>query len=29
VDLLGKDAGQRQKFVMERSHEVALDDMDV
>jgi DNA gyrase subunit B len=27
-DLLGKDAGQRQKFVMERATEVSLDDMD-
>jgi len=29
VDLLGKDAGQRQRFVLERSVEVALDEMDV
>jgi DNA gyrase/topoisomerase IV subunit B len=29
VDLLGKDPGQRQNFVLKRSVEVALDDMDV
>jgi DNA gyrase/topoisomerase IV subunit B len=29
VDLLGKDASQRQRFVMERSGEVALEEMDV
>ncbi len=29
VDLLGKDAGQRQRFVMERASEVALEDVDV
>src|SRR5262249_61907414 len=29
VDLLGKDAGQRQKFVMDRAGEVTLDDVDV
>src|SRR5262245_2341989 len=29
VDLLGKDAGQRQRFVLDRSVEVALDEMDV
>ena len=27
-DLLGKDASQRQKFVMERATEVSLEDMD-
>lgn len=29
VDLLGKDAGQRQRFVMDRSGEASLDEMDV
>jgi DNA gyrase/topoisomerase IV subunit B len=29
VDLLGKDPSQRQRFVMEKSHEVALDEVDV
>lgn len=28
TDLLGKDAGQRQKFVMERATEVSIDEMD-
>jgi DNA gyrase/topoisomerase IV subunit B len=29
VDLLGKDAAQRQRFVMDRAAEVALDEVDV
>ena len=29
VDLLGKDPGQRQNFVLKRSVEEALDEMDV
>jgi DNA gyrase subunit B/topoisomerase-4 subunit B len=29
VDLLGKDAGQRHRFVMDRAGEVALDEVDV
>ncbi|MGL4552715.1 MAG: DNA topoisomerase IV subunit B, partial [Gemmataceae bacterium] len=28
TDLLGKDAGQRHKFVMERASEVSLDELD-
>jgi DNA gyrase/topoisomerase IV subunit B len=29
IDLLGKDAGQRQRFVMDRAGRVSLDEMDV
>ena len=29
VDLLGKDPGQRQRFVLDRAAEVSLEEMDI